>query len=184
MLARHGGSSICPARCSRNLGASLTAPRLLRHSHLTWPVVRRGLATKRYSLRGGSAGRAGCAVQTSTGFGIATDIPRVPHNRSPFPPHFQRMACSHSRSFARVQAVGGANLAPQPVELFLAALVGCKTATAHFVARQLWPRGSNEVRPLCSLSAPSLLPLCSLSAPSLLLAPLSAHVAKLETTGR
>ena len=30
---------------------------------------------------------------------------------------------------------GGADAAAQPVELLLAALVGCETATAHFVAR-------------------------------------------------
>ncbi len=40
---------------------------------------------------------------------------------------------------------GGADDAPQPVELMLAALLGCETATAHFVARQLWPRPHNRI---------------------------------------
>jgi uncharacterized OsmC-like protein len=35
---------------------------------------------------------------------------------------------------------GGTNIGAQPVEHLLAALVGCKQATAHFVARKLWPR--------------------------------------------
>ena len=33
--------------------------------------------------------------------------------------------------------MGGANLAPQPVETLLAALIGCTQATALFVGRQL-----------------------------------------------
>ena len=35
------------------------------------------------------------------------------------------------------KAMGGANLAPQPVETLLAALIGCTQATALFVGRQL-----------------------------------------------
>ena len=40
---------------------------------------------------------------------------------------------------------GGHDAAAQPVELLLAALLGCKTATAHFVARHLWPRPNHRV---------------------------------------
>ena len=36
--------------------------------------------------------------------------------------------------------MGGSFLAPQPIELLLASLVGCKTATATFVARHMKPR--------------------------------------------
>ena len=36
--------------------------------------------------------------------------------------------------------------APQPVELLLASLLGCKTATAHYVARHLWPRPHNKIQ--------------------------------------
>lgn len=36
--------------------------------------------------------------------------------------------------------MGGKNLAPQPVETLLAALIGCTQATALFVGRQLQPR--------------------------------------------
>ena len=75
-----------------------------------------GPIPKAYALGGASRGRAGCELRTSTGF--ATDVPR---------------------------AAGGADEAPQPVELMLAALLGCKTATAHFVARQLWPRPRNRI---------------------------------------
>jgi uncharacterized OsmC-like protein len=35
---------------------------------------------------------------------------------------------------------GGTDSGAQPVEHLLAALVGCKQATAHFVARKLWPK--------------------------------------------
>ena len=50
---------------------------------------------------------------TDTGFTIRSDVPKV---------------------------MGGGNSAPQPVELLLAALVGCKQATAMFVARHMKPR--------------------------------------------
>lgn len=80
----------------------------------------RGTATtKTYGLSGRSTGAAGCTVDTDTGFQLATDIPKK---------------------------VGGANSAPQPVELLLASLIGCETATAHFVARHLWPRPQNKIR--------------------------------------
>ncbi|QDZ20852.1 OsmC-like protein [Chloropicon primus] len=37
-------------------------------------------------------------------------------------------------------AMGGKDLAPQPVELLLASLIGCEQATAVFVARHMKPR--------------------------------------------
>ena len=67
-----------------------------------------------YNLAAASTrGRPSCDVTTSTGHHLQTDLPRK---------------------------AGGADGAAQPVELMLAALVGCKTATAHYVARHLWPR--------------------------------------------
>ena len=67
-----------------------------------------------YNLEASSTrGRPSCDVTTSTGHRLQTDLPRK---------------------------AGGADAAAQPVELMLAALVGCKTATAHYVARHLWPR--------------------------------------------
>eukprot|EP01050_Picozoa_sp_SAG11_P016077 SAG11_NODE_2151_length_3742_cov_1.578644_4_plen_176_part_00 len=69
---------------------------------------------KRYALAAASVhSRPGCLVRTATGHQIATDLPKV---------------------------AGGADSAPQPVELLLASLLGCKVATAHYVARHLWPR--------------------------------------------
>jgi len=38
------------------------------------------------------------------------------------------------------KALGGRDQAPQPVELLLAALIGCETATATYVARHMKPR--------------------------------------------
>ena len=75
----------------------------------------KGAQLKRYSLAGHSTadGRPGCTVLTSTGHELATDLPRVG---------------------------GGLDAAGQPVELLLAALLGCKVATAHYVARHLWTR--------------------------------------------
>jgi uncharacterized OsmC-like protein len=85
----------------------------------------RALATakprlKTYSLSSTSVERLkpGCSVVTSTGHQLATDLPRI---------------------------AGGDDTAAQPVELMLAALLGCKTATAHFVARNLWPRPNNRL---------------------------------------
>ncbi|CAK0902540.1 unnamed protein product [Prorocentrum cordatum] len=72
---------------------------------------------KRYALAAASQGRAGCAVRFPGGHASATDLPRP----------------------------AGDDAAPQPVELLLAALVGCKTATAHFVARHSWPRPFNRI---------------------------------------
>ena len=63
----------------------------------------------------------GCTVRTSTGHELATDLPK---------------------------AVGGQDIAPQPVELLVASLLGCKTATAHFVARHLFPRPHNKISTL------------------------------------
>mmetsp|Transcript_31164 Transcript_31164/g.68193 ORF Transcript_31164/g.68193 Transcript_31164/m.68193 type:complete len:222 (+) Transcript_31164:1-666(+) len=69
---------------------------------------------KVYKLSARSMGRAGTVISTDTGHTIRTDVPKH---------------------------MGGDDIAPQPVELLLAALVGCKTTTAHFVSRHLW-RGS------------------------------------------
>ena len=70
----------------------------------------------RFSARG--LARSGCAVLTSTGHRIYTGLP--------------------------VKA-GGDDAAPQPVECLVASLLGCETATAHFVARHLWPRPYNRI---------------------------------------
>ena len=64
------------------------------------------------------AGRPRCRAQTNTGHELQTDLPR---------------------------AAGGEDAFAQPVEMLLAALVGCKAATAHFVARHLWPRPHNRI---------------------------------------
>jgi hypothetical protein len=65
-------------------------------------------AVKVYKFEAVSAGKAGCSTETSTGFTLHTDIPRL---------------------------AGGSNAAAQPVELLLASLLGCETSTAHFVVR-------------------------------------------------
>lgn len=54
-------------------------------------------------------------------------------------------AARHTVSTDLPKAAGGDDTAPQPVELMLAGLIGCKTATAHFVARHLWPRPNNRI---------------------------------------
>jgi putative redox protein len=72
---------------------------------------------KSYTMSATSRG-VGCVVHTSTGHTLQTDLPRP---------------------------VGGLDQAAQPVELLLAGLLGCKTATAHFVARHLWPRPHNRL---------------------------------------
>ena len=76
---------------------------------------------KLYRLAAHSLPRAGCSVQTSTGHTLSTGLP---------------------------VKQGGDDAAPQPVELLLAALMGCKTATAHFVARHAWPRPHNKIESL------------------------------------
>jgi hypothetical protein len=63
-------------------------------------------------------GKALCRSTTSTGHTLATDLPR---------------------------AAGGGNSFAQPVETLLASLLGCKAATAHYCARQLWPRLHNRI---------------------------------------
>lgn len=74
---------------------------------------------KTYKLRAACVGgRPASVSHTTTGHEIATDLPR---------------------------AMGGRDEAPQPVELLLAALLGCKSATAHYVARHLWPREHNKL---------------------------------------
>ena len=71
-----------------------------------------------YRLAGASVGRAGCALRTGAGHAVATDLPVM---------------------------AGGAAIAAQPVELMIAALLGCKVATAHYVARHLFPRPHNKI---------------------------------------
>ena len=66
----------------------------------------------RYGLRAAGKG-AGAAVRFDGGQTAHTDVPR---------------------------AMGGKDAAPQPVELLLAALVGCEQATAAYVCRHLSPR--------------------------------------------
>ena len=73
---------------------------------------------KIYRLAARSLQRSGCEVTTSTGHTLRTGLP---------------------------VRVGGDDEAPQPVEMLVAALLGCKTATAHFVARHLWPRPHNRI---------------------------------------
>ena len=74
--------------------------------------------SKLYRLTAQSLAHAGCAVQTTTGHSLSTGLPAKQ---------------------------GGDDSAPQPVEMLLAALLGCKTATAHFVARHAWPRPHNKI---------------------------------------
>jgi uncharacterized OsmC-like protein len=40
---------------------------------------------------------------------------------------------------------GGENAAPQPMETLLSSLLGCEVATAHYVARYLWPKPHNRI---------------------------------------
>jgi uncharacterized OsmC-like protein len=72
-----------------------------------------------YRLTGSSLGRAGCAVRTSTGHQLKTDLPTL-----------------H----------GGDNSAAQPIETLLSSLLGCEVATAHYVARYLWPKPHNRIK--------------------------------------
>ena len=73
---------------------------------------------KVYRLAARSLQRSGCEVTTTTGHMLRTGLP---------------------------VRVGGDDEAPQPVEMLVAALLGCKTATAHFVARHLWQRPHNRI---------------------------------------
>ena len=79
-----------------------------------------GPRLKKYALRSVSSApsQPGCLVVTSTGHHLGTDLPKL---------------------------AGGTDTNAQPVELMLAALLGCKTATAHFVARHIWPRPLNRL---------------------------------------
>jgi putative redox protein len=87
---------------------------------LTGPSnVRRLLATvsssdpiKRYELKG--TGRNSLVeMETNTGHSLKTDVPKK---------------------------MGGSDVAPQPVETLLAALIGCTQATSMFVGRNMAPR--------------------------------------------
>lgn len=71
--------------------------------------------TKSYKIQGmtNSNSKSGVTVRTNTGHVISTDVP---------------------------VAMGGKNAAPQPVELLLAALIGCTQATALYVGRHMQPR--------------------------------------------
>jgi uncharacterized OsmC-like protein len=81
--------------------------------------MRRGLPKlKQYGLHAFGDRRPGSKIVTSTGHLLATDLPKK---------------------------AGGQDTAPQPVELLLAGLLGCKTATAHYVARHIWPRPHHTV---------------------------------------
>ena len=97
---------------------------MLRRQAAQAPRLARGLQAgsqpkiKRYELSSTSRGSA-CTVLTSTGHTCTTDLP--------------------VRS-------GGKDSAPQPVELLVAALIGCKTATAHYVARNQWPRPHHRIK--------------------------------------
>jgi len=71
-----------------------------------------------YKLSGASLGRAGCLIRTGSGHLLKTDLP-VLH--------------------------GGDDVSAQPVEMLLGALLGCKVATAHYVARCLWPKPHNRI---------------------------------------
>ena len=73
---------------------------------------------KIYRFSAHSLSHAGCSILTSTRHTLRTGLP------------------------ARA---GGDDQAPQPVEMLVASLLGCKTATAHFVARHLWPRPHNKI---------------------------------------
>ena len=75
---------------------------------------------KQYCFEAASTavGKPGCSVRASTGHLLEMDLPK---------------------------AVGGLDRGAQPVELLIASLLGCKTATAHFVARHLWQRPHNRI---------------------------------------
>lgn len=74
--------------------------------------------TKSYKLDGaGVPGGTRVETTTDTGHKIATDVPKT---------------------------MGGRDTAPQPVEMLLAAWMGCTQATASFVGRQLLPRRSRN----------------------------------------
>lgn len=136
MLAR---SVRARPRCSRFSGSAIESPpkrhelrndnaRTARKMYKTVDQYNKSLIKymrgvgklKQYGFSAASTalGKPGCTIRTSTGHTLATDLPT---------------------------GVGGLNEAAQPVELLLAALLGCKTATAHFVARHLWKRPHNKV---------------------------------------
>ena len=79
---------------------------------------------KLYRCSATSLPGAGCAIQMATGYTVRTGLPR---------------------------RMGGDDTAPQPVELLVAALLGCKTATAHYVARHAWPKPDNMIESVAFL---------------------------------
>jgi len=88
----------------------------------TWPMRKlqklHHETMKVYRLVAHSGARGACEARTSSGFTVKTDLPR---------------------------SMGGANSGPEPVEVMLAALVACKTSTAHFIARHMWSRPHNRI---------------------------------------
>jgi putative redox protein len=107
-----------PACAAPHATTPLTGASRLAHG-MRAHATTAGMATKAYHFSGGSTedGRPGCTTHTNTGHTVTTDLPKI----------------------------GGRNASPQPVELLIAALLGCKVATAHYVARHLFPRPHNRL---------------------------------------
>mmetsp|Transcript_41254 Transcript_41254/g.129619 ORF Transcript_41254/g.129619 Transcript_41254/m.129619 type:complete len:166 (+) Transcript_41254:33-530(+) len=55
-----------------------------------------------------------------------------------------RGAVRHTLQTDLPTQMGGGDSAAQPIEALLASLLGCKVATAHYVARHLWARPHNR----------------------------------------
>jgi putative redox protein len=88
----------------------------LFHRGCRIPLQARGLSRPSANLhvyRVTGRGAGGASTSTVRGHDIRTDLPR---------------------------AAGGQDSAPQPVELVIAALIGCKVATATYAARHMMPR--------------------------------------------
>lgn len=90
-------------------------PAQRRRRHATTAAVARaaGAKVKEYALRSSGCNCLARSSFPATKKVVMTDTPKT---------------------------AGGTNAGAQPVEHLLAALVGCKQATSHFVARKLWPR--------------------------------------------
>lgn len=79
----------------------------------------------------------GTSTSTSTSFQRAPRAAPDPSDLGAPPPS---TTSSHSSFVVHTDTLasdGGTDAAPQPVELLLAALVGCEQATAHFVSRHM-----------------------------------------------
>ena len=82
---------------------------------------------KLYRLSSRSHGKVGTIATTASGHSIPMDLP---------------------------MAKGGGNVGPEPIETFLASLIGCKTSTAHYVARFLWNAPHNTLASVdCEIKA-------------------------------